>query len=195
MAADAAKVTLLVFAAALAQVTVFASMALLGGSPDLLLVTLVAIALLRGAITGAAAGFAAGLLVDTANLETLGLTSLVLSVAGYWTGRYGETSGRVARRANERGSQALAAVQPSRNLGAHAPLMAVLVVTALYSVAAYALHFVLGDHVSARLVLLDALLPAILWNLLLTVPVYAVVRRVLPLPMAADRAREVNLVA
>ena len=194
MAADAAKVALLAFVAALAQVTVFASIELLGGSPDILLVTLVAIALLRGAITGAAAGFAAGLLVDTANLETLGLTSLVLCVAGYWTGRYAETSGRAASRTNERAPQALAAVPPSRNLGAHAPLMAVLVVTVLYSVAAYALHFVLGDDVSARLVLADALVPATLWNLLLTVPVFAVVRRMLPLPVVSDRTREVNLV-
>ena len=195
MAADTAKVALLVFAAALAQVTVFASIDLLGGSPDILLVTLVAVALLRGAITGAAAGFAAGLLVDTANLETLGLTSLVLCVAGYWTGRYAETSGRPAGRTDERGTQTLAAVPPSRNLGAHAPLVAVLVVTALYSLAAYALHFLLGDQVSARLVLVDALLPAILWNLLLTVPVFAVVRRMLPLPGVSDRTREVNLVA
>jgi cell shape-determining protein MreD len=195
VAADAAKVAVLVLAAALAQVTVFASIDLLGGSPDLLLVTLVAVALLRGAITGAAAGFAAGLLVDTANLETLGLTSLLLCLAGYWTGRYAETSGRAASRTEERGSQALAAVAPSRSLGAHAPLTAVLVVTILYSLGAYALHFVLGDEVSARLVLVDALLPAVLWNLLLTVPVFAVVRRMLPPAVVTDRTREVNLVA
>ena len=40
------------------------------------------------------AGFAAGLVVDTANLGTLGLTSLLLTLAGYWIGRYGETTGR-----------------------------------------------------------------------------------------------------
>ena len=195
MAADAAKVALLVFVAALAQVTVFASIDLGGGSPDVLLVTVVAIALLRGAVTGAAAGFGAGLVVDVANLETLGSTSLVLAIVGYWTGRYAETSGRLASRTEERGSQTLAAVPPSRSLGAHAPLVAVLVATVLYSAGAYALHFVLGDQVSARLVLLDALLPAILWNLLLTGPVYAFVRRVLPTAAAAERAREVNLVA
>ncbi len=174
MAADVAKIALIVFVSALAQVTVFASIDLLGGSPDLLLVTLVALALLRGSIVGASAGFTAGLLVDTANLETLGLTSLVLSVAGYWIGRYGETTGRDR---------------------AHAPMLSVLVVTVLYSLGAYALHFVLGDAVSARLVLADALLPAILWNLILTAPVYAVVRRLLPPVVLADRAREVNLLA
>jgi rod shape-determining protein MreD len=174
VAADVARVGALVFVAALAQVTIFASIDMLGGTPDLLLVTLVAIALLRGAIFGAAAGFAAGLIVDTANLETLGLTSLVLSVAGYWIGRYGETTGRDR---------------------AHAPLLSVLVVTVLYSAGAYALHFVLGDQVSARLVLFDALVPAIMWNLLLTVPVYAVVRRLLPPLALTERAREVTLVA
>jgi cell shape-determining protein MreD len=195
VAADAAKVALLVFAAALAQVTVFASIELLGGSPDVLLVTLVAVALLRGAITGAAAGFGAGLVVDMANLETLGLTSLVLSVAGYWIGRYGETSGRAGARA-ERGAQPAAATPQGLSLGAHAPLLSVLVVTALYALGVYALHFMLGDDLSARLVLVDALLPAILWNLLLTVPVYALVRRLLPpLPVVVDRTREANLVA
>ena len=62
--------------------------------PDLLLVMLVAVALLRGSMFGAIGGFFAGLLVDTASLGTLGLTSLVLTIAGYWIGRYGETTGR-----------------------------------------------------------------------------------------------------
>ena len=49
---------------------------------------------LRGATVGAVSGFAAGLIVDTATLGTLGVTSLLLTLAGYWAGRYGETTGR-----------------------------------------------------------------------------------------------------
>ena len=48
--------------------SVFSRVTSLGGTPDLLLVTLVCVALLRGPIVGAVAGFCGGLLVDTANL-------------------------------------------------------------------------------------------------------------------------------
>src|SRR5213075_3490492 len=107
---------------------------ILGGHPNLLLVTLVCVALLRGALFGAVAGFSAGLLADTGVLGTLGFTSLLLTLAGYWTGRYGETTGRDR---------------------AHAPLLSVAVVTALYQFGALLLHFMLGEHAPARAVLLD----------------------------------------
>lgn len=169
---DAAKGAVLVFVVSLLQLTIVSPIQLLGGTPDLLLVTLVAIALLRGSVYGAACGFFAGLLVDMATLDTLGLTSLVLTVAGYWIGRYGETTGR------DRG---------------HAPLLSVVVVTAGYAAGALGLHFVLGDSVSARYVLLEALPPAILLNLALTPLVYAVCRRWLRQAEMADRVPLVRL--
>ena len=116
-------------------------------SPDLLLVTLVAVALLRGSIFGAVAGFFAGLVVDTATLETLGLTSLLLTLVGYWIGRYGETTGRDR---------------------AHAPLLSVAVVTVLYALGSLALRFVLGEPAPPRASCsLDALPPGVALNLLL----------------------------
>jgi rod shape-determining protein MreD len=154
--ADAVKAGAMLFVAALVQVTVLNRLDVFGGTPDLLLLTLVGVSLLRGSVFGAAGGFGAGLVVDTADLGTLGLTSLVLTVAGYWIGRYGETTGR------DRG---------------HAPFVSVAVVTVLASFGELVLHFMIGDHVSARLVLLDALAPAIALNLLLTAPVYALCRR------------------
>ena len=170
MTFDVLKGGALLFVAAIAQSSIVGSIELLGGSPDLLLVVVVAISLLRGAIFGAAAGFAAGLILDTANLARLGETSLLLTGAGYWTGRYGETTGRDR---------------------SHAPLLSVAVVTALYTLGALALHVVVGDPVDAAAVLGDALLPSILLNLLLTFPVYAVVKRVLGPP--EWRAAEVRL--
>ena len=170
MIADATKVAALVFVVALVQVSLLSSVEILGGTPDLVLVTLVAIALLRGSIFGACAGFAAGLLVDTANLGTLGVTSLLLTLAGYWIGRYGETTGR------DRG---------------HAPFLSA-VVTILYSVGALILHYMLGQDASARAVLLDGLPPGVFFNLLLTLPVYAVVRRVLR-PTRVEAVPEVRL--
>ena len=115
-------------------------------------------------------GFAAGLLFDIANLGRLGETSLLLTVAGYWIGRYGETTGRDRT---------------------HAPLLSVAVVTILYSVGALALHVVLGDPVDAGNVLVRALIPGVLLNLILAFPVYAFVRRVLGRPEWS--AQEVRL--
>jgi len=169
--ADSAKAAGLIGLAAILQASVFSDVHILKGTPDLLLVTLVAVALLRGTIAGAAAGFAAGILVDTATLGQLGLTSLVLTIAGYWIGRYGETTGR------DRG---------------HAPFLSIAVVTVLYAFGVLLVHFMLGERAPAGAVL-SALVPTIVLNLILTAPVYALVRRLLRPRERADFATEVQL--
>jgi rod shape-determining protein MreD len=169
--ADAAKAGALLFAAVVIQVSVLAPIELLSGTPDLVLVVLVGVSLLRGALFGAAGGFAAGLLLDTATLGTLGVSSLLLTLAGYWTGRYGETTGRDR---------------------SHAPFLSVAGVTVAYAVAALVLHFMLGAEPSARIVLVDALPPTVLLNLLLIAPVFALCRRLLRPPDRTD-ARAVRL--
>jgi rod shape-determining protein MreD len=169
---EPAKAAVLVFVASILQVTIFSGIEILGGTPDVVLLTLVAIALLRGSIYGAAAGFAAGLLVDTANLGTLGVTSLLLTLAGYWIGRYGETTGR------DRG---------------HAPFVSVAVATVLVQFGALILHYMLGDSVSARRVLFEALPPKVALSLLLTLPVYALTRRLLALAVQPEGATQVRL--
>ena len=170
--ADAAKASGVLFLAVILQLSVFSQVILVHGHPQLLLVTVISVALLRGAIFGALGGFCAGFLADTGVFGMLGFTALLLTLAGYWTGRYGETTGRDR---------------------AHAPLLSVAVVTILYEIAALILHFMLGQHAPAREVLLDATLPTVLLNLVLTFPVYAVVKRVLRPLEWADRAREVRL--
>ncbi len=80
---DVAAIAVLVFVAALLQVTLFSSLDVLGGTPDVLLLVLIGIALLRGSVVGAVAGFAGGLLLDVLTLDTLGVTSLLLALAGY----------------------------------------------------------------------------------------------------------------
>jgi rod shape-determining protein MreD len=171
-AADGVKAFALLFVAAIVQVSLLSSLSVAGGYPQLLLVTIVAVALLRGAVFGAAGGFIGGLLVDTATLQTLGLTSLILTVGGYWIGRYGETTGRDRT---------------------HAPYVSVAVVTVLYAVGATLLHFMLGDAVSARAVLLESLIPTIVFNLVLTAPVYWLTRKLLRPVDWRDRAQEVRL--
>jgi rod shape-determining protein MreD len=168
---DGLKAAVLLFVAAIVQVSILTQIHVLHGVPDVLLVTLVAVALLRGAIVGAAGGFFAGLLVDTATLGQLGLTSLVLTVAGYWIGRYGETTGQDR---------------------AHAPFLSVAVVTILYGFGLLLVHFVLGEPAPAG-TMLEGLVPAIVLNLVLTAPVYAVVRRLLRAFERSDVATEVQL--
>jgi rod shape-determining protein MreD len=169
---EPAKAALLIFVAAILQVTIFSQIDILGGYPDVVLLTLMAIALLRGSIYGAALGFFAGLLVDTANLGTLGVTSLLLTIAGYWIGRYGETTGRDR---------------------VHAPFVSVAVATVLVQLGALILHYMLGDDVSARTVLLDTLPAKVFLNLLLTLPVYALVRRLLAVGTQTETVTEVRL--
>ena len=171
MILDGVKAAALLFAAALLQVTVLADISLAGGTPALPLVTLVALGLLRGSVLAATGGFFVGLIIDTATLQTLGVTSLLLTLAGYWVGRYGETTGRGR---------------------SHAPVLSALVLTVLYAFAELALRYVLGEPTSLR-VAFDTLVPQIVLNMALVVPVFALCRRVLRPPVLADRAQEVRL--
>jgi rod shape-determining protein MreD len=170
---DAAKAAGLVFVAAILQASVFSSVTILNGTPDLLLVTIICVALLRGPIVGAAAGFWGGLLLDTANLATLGVTSLLLMFAGYWTGRYGETTGRDR---------------------AHAPFVSVAVITFLYALGSLAFHFVLGDPAPARTVLWTTLFQGIALNLILTWPVYKLSRLILRQPDRRERVQRIHAI-
>jgi hypothetical protein len=66
-------------------------------------------------------------------------------------------------------------------------------VTVLYALGSLMLHFVLGEPAPARAVLIDGLLPAVALNLLLTAPVYAIVRRVVRPVSWTNRTAEVRL--
>jgi rod shape-determining protein MreD len=168
---DNVLVAALVFVAALLQVTLVASVDVAGGTADLLLLTLLPIAFLRGSVTGSVAGFFGGMLVDVMTLDTLGVTALLYALAGYWAGRYGETTGRDR---------------------AHAPPVAVLVATIGIAFAGFGLHFLLGENVSARLALFETLLPSLALNLVLGVPVYALGRSALSRTQP-DRVSQVQL--
>ena len=72
MSFDVLKAAVVLLLAAIAQLTILNPLEAFDGPVNLLLCTLVAVALLRGAAFGALAGFWAGLVVDTASLATLG---------------------------------------------------------------------------------------------------------------------------
>jgi rod shape-determining protein MreD len=163
----------ILFAAALFQAAIFSSLDIAGGTPDVLLVTVVALGLLRGSVSGAILGFAGGLVVDLLTLDTLGVTSLVLTLAGFWAGRYAETTAR------------------GRRLP---PLLAVGVLTVLAGVFGFALHYMLGEDVVARHALVTALLPALVTNVVLALPLHALVRAGVGERPGLAQSREVELV-
>ena len=167
----AIRAAVLVALVAIFQVSILAPTSILGGTPDAMLVVLVCLALMRGSVAGAVAGFAGGLLVDTATLGTLGITALLLTVAGYWAGRYGETTGRGR---------------------AYAVPLTVAVMTVLVAFGGLGLHYMLGETVSAHRAIVTTLLPAIPLNLLLAWPLNRLCRAVLRPP--AQRAAGVQLV-
>jgi rod shape-determining protein MreD len=145
---------------------------LLSGTPDVLLLVIVFLGLLRGSVAGAAYGFAGGLLFDLLTLETLGVTSLVLTLAGFWAGRYTETTGRGRRLA---------------------PLLAAAVITILAALFAFLLHYLLGEEVVARHVLVSVLVPTFVANVVLAFPVYVLVRAAVHERETAEPAQKVEV--
>ncbi len=73
----------------LLQVAFFGRVTFLGMQLDLVLLSLLMVALLAGPVAGAAFGFGVGLLVDLIVGQTPGLSSLVYVLAGYVVGRLG----------------------------------------------------------------------------------------------------------
>jgi rod shape-determining protein MreD len=167
------RASALLFVTALVQAVVVPPYVVAGGAPELLLLVVISLGLLRGSVAGAGYGFAGGLLLDLLTLETLGVSSLVLTLAGFWAGRYGETTGYGRRLA---------------------PLYAVAVLTVLTALFAFLLHYLLGDEVVARHALVTVLVPTFLLNVALAFPVYLVVRWLVPEREVLGPAQRVEVV-
>ena len=89
-------VAALLVTATIIQLTVLPLLHLPGAVPDLITVTVVALGLAAGPVRGAAAGFAAGLLLDLVPPADgiLGLSAVVLVVVGYLAGLLGADKDR-----------------------------------------------------------------------------------------------------
>ena len=72
--------------ALLLQTTVLARLPLPGATPDLVLVLVAGLALVRGPLVGSLLGFAVGMLADLGADRELGRTALVLALVGYAVG-------------------------------------------------------------------------------------------------------------
>ena len=73
-----------VFVLAVLQLSAMPQLIPGSATPDLLLILVVAVALIRGAEAAALTGFAAGVLLDALLIGRLGLTSLLYIAAGLW---------------------------------------------------------------------------------------------------------------
>jgi rod shape-determining protein MreD len=149
------------------QVTAVSQVEVFGVPADLAPLLTMAVGLLLGSTTGAAFGFAVGLLYDTAQLQTLGVTSLLLVSVGYGAGRLRELR------------------DPAHGL---TPMAVGAAAAAFVSLGYVLLQFLLGVDVPFSLLLIRDVLMSTILATLLAVPVHAVVRRAL-LPFLPDDPR------
>jgi rod shape-determining protein MreD len=154
--------TVVIQEAAVSQVSIF------GISADITPLMVMSVGLLAGSLTGAVMGFATGLLVDTMLVQTLGITSLLYIAIGYWSGRLRELR------------------DPAHGL---VPLAAGAAATAVSGIGMTLIQFLLGVDAPVSLLLLQQLLVTILVNTLISLPVYAAVRRIIHPALPDDPRR------
>lgn len=141
------------------QVAAVSQMPILGGvSADLVPLVVAAVGLLCGSIPAALFGFGAGLAVDTALVDTLGLSSLIYCVAGYGAGRLRELR------------------DPQATL---LPFAVGAGITALTTLGFSVMQFLLGVDAPLSFLLVRQIIATILVNTVIAVPVFALVGRML----------------
>jgi rod shape-determining protein MreD len=124
--------------------------------------------LLCGSVLGAATGFAVGLMVDLALLQTLGVTSLIFTLIGYWCGRLREL----------RDPQA-----------ALTPLLVGAGASAVALVGYSLMEFMLGVDAPVSFELVRQIVLGIVVNTIVAVPMWALVRRSLEGALPDDPRR------
>jgi len=84
------RLALLGVVASILQLTAASQVSIFGVPMDLSPLIVASVGFLCGSVPGAVFGFAFGLFADTALMQTLGVTSLVLTAVGYSAGRVRE---------------------------------------------------------------------------------------------------------
>jgi rod shape-determining protein MreD len=158
-----ARIVALSVAVVFFQIGVVSEVPVFGVTVDLSPLLVAFIGLLCGSTIGAVSGFAVGLLVDLALVQTLGLTSLVFTLVGYGCGRLRDRS----------------------QIGQHAPQAALtpLLVGAAAATAAlvgYSLmEFMLGVDAPVSLELLRQIVLGVVVDTIVALPMWVFVRRCL----------------
>ena len=156
--ASVSRLAGLVILGGLLQLTAVAQVTIFGVPADLSPLLVVAVGLLGGSVAGALFGFSIGLFMDTALLQTLGISSLVLTTVGYAAGRLLELR------------------DPAHGL---VPVAVGAAGTAATAVGFSILQFLLGVDAPVSLLLIRQILLVIVLNTLIALPVFLLVRRLL----------------
>jgi rod shape-determining protein MreD len=149
------RLALIVVVTIVLQISFFSYLTLFGTTPNVVPLMVVSLGLLGGGMLGAVCGFATGLLLDSALLQTLGVSSLVLLGAGYLAGRYRE------------GAEVSNSLIP--------PLLAGALTTAAAAGFA-AIQLMLGVHTPVSLLVLREIFVQGLLAVVLTIPIYPLIR-------------------
>lgn len=166
--ASVARLTLIGLVGGILQLTAVSQISVFGVPADLSPLLVASVGFLAGSIPGAVFGFCLGLFVDTALMQTLGVTSLVFTAVGYGAGRVRELR------------------DPAHGL---APVAVGAAATAAAQIGFSVLQFLLGVEAPVSLLLVRQILMTIVLNTLLALPVYALVRRALASFLPSDPRR------
>jgi rod shape-determining protein MreD len=163
-----ARIAVLVVVVVLVQIGVISEVPVFGVVVDLSPLVVAFVGLLCGSTLGAATGFALGLLVDLALVQTLGVTSLIFTLIGYWSGRLRELR------------------DPQATL---TPLLVGAAASALATVGYSLMEFLLGVDAPVSLELLRQIALGVVVNTIVALPMWAIVRRSLEPSLPDDPRR------
>jgi rod shape-determining protein MreD len=162
------RIAVLVVLVVFFQIGVVSEVPVFGVAVDLSPLVVAFVGLLCGSTIGAATGFAVGLLVDLALVQTLGLTSLVFTLVGFWCGRLRELR------------------DPQATL---TPLLVGAVASAAATVGYSLVEFLLGVDAPVSLELLRQIVLGVLVNTIVALPMWLIVRRSLEPGLPDDPRR------
>jgi rod shape-determining protein MreD len=162
------RLTALAVAVVFFQIGVVSEVPVFGVNVDLSPLLVAFVGLLCGSTLGAACGFGVGLLVDLALVQTLGLTSLILTIVGYGCGRLREL----------RDPQA-----------ALTPLLVGAAASAASLVGYSLMEFMLGVDAPVSFELLRQIVLGVVVNTIVALPMWALVRRALESALPEDPRR------
>jgi rod shape-determining protein MreD len=155
----------LVLGAVVLQLSGVAGGRFLGATIDLIPLVVAGVAIYAGSVSGAATGFATGLLLDMAAGQTVGAASLVLTAVGYAVGRFRELR------------------DPAHGL---MPIPVGAAATAGWVLAFGAVSFMLDIGTDVSALIFRDMITTVAINSIVAVPVFAVCRRVLRRSLVVD---------
>lgn len=162
------RLVILGVALVILQISAISQIEVFGTNADLSPLVVAAVGLMLGSLPAACFGFAAGLVLDLALVQTVGLSSLLYVAIGYWAGRLHELR------------------DPQ---GALVPFAAGAAATAVATIGYSLMQFLLGVDAPVSFLLVREILATILLNALISGVVHAVVRRWLTPVLPEDPRR------